>query len=63
MCNILHLTRMMAAIKSKQKSLSLKERFTIIKEVDKRSGRHGAKTDIAKQFGIANSTLSTILKD
>ena len=53
----------MAASKSKQKSLSLKERFTIIKEVDKRSGRHGAKTEVAKQFGIANSTLSTILKD
>lgn len=49
-----------AKVESKQKSLSLKECFEIIKEVDKRLGKHGDKSQVAKQFGIANSTLSTI---
>ena len=26
-------------------------------------GKHGSKVEIAKQFGIASSTLSTIIKD
>ena len=51
----------MAALK--QKSLSLKDKVQILKAVDSRSGQRGSKGQIAKEFGIANSTLSTIIKD
>ena len=49
--------------KSKQKVLFMKERFKILKAVDKKCGKPGGKSEVAKQFGIANSTLSTIPKD
>lgn len=41
----------------------MKERYDILKEVDRRAGQHGARSAIALQFGIPNSTLSTIIKD
>ena len=50
----------MAAPKPKQKSLSIKERMDILKVVDGSAGQHGSKSQIAKEFGIANSTLSTM---
>lgn len=49
--------------KPRKKALSLKERMDILTAIDKSSGKHGSKTEIAKQFGIVSSTLSTILKD
>ena len=54
--------RDMADSKAKKTSLSLKQRFDILKAVDKVHG-HGSKSRIAKEFGIANSTLSTIIKE
>lgn len=48
---------------SKQKGLSLKTKVNILKSIEKVAGEHGAKGRIAKDFGIANSTLSTIIKD
>ena len=54
--------RDMADSKAKKTSLSLKQRFDILKAVDKAHG-HGSKSRIAKEFGIANSTLSTIIKE
>ena len=48
---------------AKQKALSLKDKVKILKVVDKRSSEYGAKGKIAKEFGIASSTLSTIIKD
>ena len=47
----------------KQKGLSLQTKVNILKAVEKSSGEHGAKGRIAKEFGIANSTLSNIIKD
>ena len=48
---------------SKQKGLSLKTKVNILKSIEKVAGEYGAKGRIAKDFGIANSTLSTIIKD
>ena len=48
---------------AKQKSLSLKTKVDILKAVEKSSGEHGAKGRIAKDLEIANSTLSTIIKN
>ena len=42
---------------AKQKSLSSKK-VQILKAINQSSGQHGAKGRIAKEFGIANSTLS-----
>ena len=49
----------MASIKPKRKGLSVTAKMEIIKAVE--SGRK--KGDIAREFGIAPSTLSTILKN
>ena len=35
----------------------------ILKAIEQSSGQHGTKGRIAKEFGIANSTLSDIIKD
>ena len=48
---------------SKQKSLSIKDKVRILKSVEASAGQHGSKGRIAREFGIANSTLSTIIKD
>ena len=48
---------------AKQKALSIKDKVEILKAVDKRASEYGAKGKIAKEFGIASSTLSTIIKD
>ena len=55
------LKRNMAA--AKHKSLSLQDKMKILKAVEEKSGQHGAKGRLAKEFGIANSTLSMIIKD
>ena len=43
---------------AKQKALSIKDKVEILKAVDKRASEY-----VAKEFGIASSTLSTIIKD
>ena len=48
---------------TKHKSLSLQDKIKILKVVEESAGQHGSKGRIAKEFGIANSTLSTIIKD
>ena len=60
-CNFYSLTRNMAA--PKQKSHSIKEPVDILKAVDGRARQHESNNQIAKEFGIANSTHSTIVKD
>ena len=42
---------------SKQKSLSIKDKVRILKSVEASAGQHGSKGRIAREFGIANSTL------
>ena len=51
----------MAALK--KKSFSLKDKVQILKAVNSSLDQHGLKGRIAKEFGIANSTLSSIIKD
>ena len=48
---------------AKQKSLSIKDKVEILKSLEKRASEYGAKGKIAKEFGIASSTLSTMIKD
>ena len=48
---------------SKKKSLSLKDKVRTLKAADSSVDQHGLKGRIAKKFGIANSTLSSIIKD
>ena len=50
---------------AKQKVLSTKDKVDVLNTVAKRLSEYGAKGNlkIAKEFGIANSTLSTIIKD
>ena len=44
----------------KQSAISLKVKMELLKAVDE---GHSSKTDICKKFGIANSTLSKIIKN
>ena len=48
---------------SKKKSLSLIDKVCTLKAVDSSVDQHGLKGRIAKEFGIVNSTLSSIIKD
>ena len=46
---------------SKHKSLSLQDKIKILKVVEESAGQHGSKGRIAKEFGIANSTLPRLI--
>ena len=47
---------------SKKKSFSLIDKVQILKAVNSSVGQHGLKGRIAKEFGIVNSTFSSIIK-